>query len=100
MTLFGRWGFVIKKISEDNLDQYNIWSHSIMIKFHHTIEKCRKYLISFVLMPRKPTLIAVNYLTTALNPDQGATVSEWEHSRLPPLRSGFASQPYLKWESW
>ena len=30
----------------------------------------------------------------------GGTVAEWQHSRLPPLRSGFGSRLYLKWESW
>ena len=29
----------------------------------------------------------------------GATVAEWLHSRLPPLRPGFGSRLYLKWES-
>ena len=29
-----------------------------------------------------------------------ATVTEWQHSLLPDLRSEFGSRPNLKWESW
>ena len=31
---------------------------------------------------------------------QGATVAEWEQSRLPPRRPGFGSWHGIKWESW
>ena len=31
---------------------------------------------------------------------EGATVAEWQHSCLPPLRPGFGSRHALKWESW
>ena len=31
---------------------------------------------------------------------RGATVAEWEHTHLPPLRLGFGSWHDLKWESW
>ena len=31
---------------------------------------------------------------------EGATVAEWQHSRLPPLRPGFDPRHGRKWESW
>ena len=33
------------------------------------------------------------------NNGNAATVAEWQHSRLPPLRSDSESWPDLKWES-
>ena len=38
--------------------------------------------------------------TVCLIETMGATVAEWEHSRLPPLRPGFDPRHGRKWESW
>ena len=51
-----------------------------------------------------PTKVPTKYhslhIRAAIISDFGATVAEWEHSRLPPLRPGFDYQHGLKWESW
>ena len=64
----------------------------ILLVFSHVANF--RYVTNFRFL----TLV-VNIFCPALN-SEGATVAEWQHSRLPPLRPGFDPQHGLKWESW